>query len=221
MENSASTGFHYLIGNYYFPLLFDDGFIDHFETLCNSVDFSKYNVHIYGYLNLPGFDWSTGTVSNMNSATFQKAEGLLSFSKVYGFTQFNFRKKTADNALDLCLSNIPIENLVPAVIPFLPVNAYHPHFLVQFRWSCRPCANYQLSWFRYRNGYYYGLYDRLAQHNWSDVLSNQNADLAAPELTTVVSTAMSDFIPKRQAHKSKFPNVFSRELNTYFVVISL
>ncbi|CAN8009974.1 unnamed protein product [Ixodes pacificus] len=142
VEIPTSDGFNFLVGNYYFPPLFDDvEFVEHFETVQKKVDFSKFRVLIYGNFNLPGIDWSTGVASCSSSVTSRKACWLLSFIIFFDFHQYNALANSHGNVLDLCLSNAPLDPTIPAANPLVPVDAYHPPFKTKFCLSCRPRVN--------------------------------------------------------------------------------
>lgn len=216
VELLTRDGFHYLVGNYYFPPLSDSSvFVNHLQKIEQQIDFSKFKVHMYGDFNLPGVNWSTGISSSGNNQTVVKVSRLVDFINFNGLTQHNQFTNTAGNVLDLFLSNCPIDSVTPVSDTLVKPDVFHPPFFVCFSLPVRSRDRQNLTRYDYHKGDYLGLYTFLRDNNWSTVLHDNCVDSATESLTKIVKNAIDAFIPKRLSKPSKYQFWFSRELKHY------
>lgn len=144
-----------------------------------------------------------------------KASRLTDFINFNGLTQHNHYKNNARNVLDSCLSNCPIESILPVIDPLVRPDIFYPPFVVTFCFSKRTCHRHSSTNYACRNGDYLGLYTFLRDYNWSVVFNDNCVNSATQSLTDIVGNAIHMFIPKRVSKPTKFPFWFSKELIYY------
>lgn len=132
IEVMSTDGRNFLIGNYYFPPMFDHTiFCEHINFLEERIDFSKFRVHMYGDFNLPGYDWESGSFLVSHANTRLKLLCLLDFVHFNGFEQRNTVRNCCGNILDLALVTSVVD-ISLAKAPLSRVDNYHQPFIVSF-----------------------------------------------------------------------------------------
>lgn len=134
---------------------------------------SKVRVHMYGYFNLPGYDWEeSGSFFLRNTNTRMKLLCTLDFVYFNGFKQRNNSRNCCGNIFYLP----PVTSVVDISLTKVPqcrVDKRHLPFIVQFFFPLDKRIFHSRSWFYYSNGECHSLYQYLWDYDRSSVLDDQ------------------------------------------------
>lgn len=167
---------------------------------------------ILGDFNLPGVDWDQGSSQGCSSSTRLKATHIFDLCYDINLNQINTFKGSG-SLLDLCLTNINGLNCTAINDPFVPIDKYHPPFLIQvsavFYTDTAPLNPV----YDFAKGDYYLLYALVRDFDWSVVLDSSDVNYCVDTLTQCLITSMDSAIPKKiPSFNRNFPHWYSREL---------
>lgn len=200
-----------------------DVYENHFDLLQDSLNYSLVdNFYIIGDYNIPDIDWistapgtyihgqPSGLISVGSSCTHSV---LANFMSSVNASQYNAIVNAKGKILDIVISNSPTTVYLQNN-PFLPLDPYHPPFIVDVN------AQHIMHAMKRRPPTKYNFYkadfdlinNKLEETDWTDLLQNLPSETAVDTFYNTIDNIIKQHTPLAGSRTSGFPVWFSRSL---------
>lgn len=171
---------------------------------------------ICGDFNLPNISWSYDSVNkNCTPYNFSDTHSNLFIDTISfcGLSQFNYFRNTADNTLDLIMSNnFCIENLNICEHPLVSEDKYHSTLEFSLNHSSIQPSNKLRNAchaYNFRRADYHSIKTELKSFKWSEEFSNLGTNECVQKFYSILNLLIAKFVPQQCKTKHYYPHWFS------------
>lgn len=216
MEN----GYTLLYGTFYIkPQSTYEEYEEFFENLVDIINNADDKTYVYlsGDANIPEIKWQSDPAGHASPDDYEGriADLLVHVLEVCDLKQFNYVLNSNGRVLDLCMSNLPNDqvNLTEAMHALCRVETHHPPIVTSL--SIRPSKfidSGTVKQFAFRKANYSVIKADIEQVHWAQEIEHLHVTEGTKFFYDTLLRIIEKHVPVKRQRSSKYPIYFSNEL---------